>query len=231
MNDITKKNIGKKLNDVLAQKEIMQKELAEHLGVTANTISYYLSGERCPDIDKLIEISKFLNVSTDYLLGLSDVKSTNAELKGVCEYTGLSESAVNMLNSIVRHYGHDSDIISAFIAPDFNVKGHRNLTTAAAQLKKYESEYLKIIEEMSNNYKELENMPNNCIFEYSKDINNRLELAKIKYFEAIDTFRRIIDGYVDSKIETPENISIVNEFFELMSEREFEYYNEVADNG
>lgn len=98
MTELTKQRIGLRLNEILAQKEIKQKELAEHIGVTPNTVSYYLSGERCPDIEKLIEIAKYLNVTTDYLLGVSDVKSIDTELKAVCEYTGLSEEAVRMLS-------------------------------------------------------------------------------------------------------------------------------------
>lgn len=102
MTEITKKNIGKRLNEVLAQKGIMQKELAEHIEVTANTVSYYLSGERCPDIEKLVEIAKYLNVTTDYLLGISDIKSPDTELRAVCDYTGLSENSIEIL----REWNH-----------------------------------------------------------------------------------------------------------------------------
>lgn len=98
MNDLTKKHIGKRINELLAENEIMQKELAEHIGVTANTVSYYLSGERCPDIEKLIEIAKYFGVTSDYLLGISDVKTINTDLRGVCEYTRLSETAVEVLH-------------------------------------------------------------------------------------------------------------------------------------
>lgn len=94
MKDLTKKKIGTILNELLAERGILQKELAEHIGVTANTVSYYLSGDRCPDIDKIIEIAKYLNVSTDYLLGITDIKSPDTELTAVCNYTGLSESSI-----------------------------------------------------------------------------------------------------------------------------------------
>ena len=86
-----------KLNDLLAQKGIMQKTLAEHIGVTDNTISYYLSGKRCPDIDKLIEIAKFLNISTDYLLGLQKEPTLDEDIKKICDYTGLSGTAVSRI--------------------------------------------------------------------------------------------------------------------------------------
>ncbi len=98
MNELTKKKIGQKLNEILAKRGVLQKELAEHIGVPANTISYYLSGERSPDLEKLIEISKFLNISTDYLLGLSDEINIDIERNAASKYTDLSEKAVEVLH-------------------------------------------------------------------------------------------------------------------------------------
>ena len=64
-------------------------------------------------VDILKKIAEYFNVSTDYLLGLSNVKSTDTELKGVCEYTGLTEKAVAVLknlNSAAVGSGIDSDV-------------------------------------------------------------------------------------------------------------------------
>lgn len=98
MNELTKKRIGQRLNEILAKRGVLQKELAEHIGVPANTISYYLSGERSPDLEKLIKISKFLNISTDYLLGLSDEINIDIERNAASQYTDLSEKAVEVLH-------------------------------------------------------------------------------------------------------------------------------------
>lgn len=114
MNDLTKKRIGTILNELLAEKGILQKELAEHIGVTPNTVSYYLSGDRCPDIDKIIEIAKYLNVSTDYLLGITDVKSTDTELQSVCNYTGLSENAIQTIKTyynLTKQFAEETIVI------------------------------------------------------------------------------------------------------------------------
>lgn len=50
---------------------------------------------RLPNINHLIVLSKFFNVSIDYLVGLSDTKNVN--LLPVLESLGLSENSINLL--------------------------------------------------------------------------------------------------------------------------------------
>ena len=51
---------------------VSQRELAQKCGVNESLISRFLSGARLPRIDTLVKMAKALNVSTDYLLGISD---------------------------------------------------------------------------------------------------------------------------------------------------------------
>ena len=74
-----------------------QEDVAKILNVQRQIISYYETGERKPNIDDLVKLAKLYNTSTDYLLGLSNVATTDTELKAVCEYTGLSEDALASL--------------------------------------------------------------------------------------------------------------------------------------
>lgn len=94
--------IGSRINSALAFSNKKQKELAAHLGVPDNTISYFCSGKRVPNAEQIIEISKFLNVSADYLLGLTDNKTTDITVKAICEYTGLSDEAVESLAEYIN---------------------------------------------------------------------------------------------------------------------------------
>jgi transcriptional regulator with XRE-family HTH domain len=50
-----------------------------------------------PDIKTLAHIAKFFNVSSDYLLGLTDEPSNDKTVKDICEKTGLSERVVDLL--------------------------------------------------------------------------------------------------------------------------------------
>lgn len=62
-----------KFGDLLAElrkdKAMTQRELANFLHVSVGTISNYEKGVHLPDIDKLIELSDYFDITTDYLLG------------------------------------------------------------------------------------------------------------------------------------------------------------------
>ena len=73
-------------------------ELAEEFGSTRQTVSKWMNGDSVPDIEALVRIADFYNVSTDYLLGRSNTLSTDINVKAAMEYTGLSEQAVEWLH-------------------------------------------------------------------------------------------------------------------------------------
>lgn len=98
MND-NAKIIGNRINTLLAQQEKKQKDLAQFLGVKDNMVSYWAGGSRVPTTEQIIRIAQFFDVSTDYLLGLSDVQNTDKDVKFICEYTGLEENAVDVLHN------------------------------------------------------------------------------------------------------------------------------------
>ncbi|MBD5525689.1 MAG: helix-turn-helix transcriptional regulator [Lachnospiraceae bacterium] len=47
--------------------------IAEKLGVSRQSVSKWESGESIPELERLVEISKIFNVTTDYLLKESEV--------------------------------------------------------------------------------------------------------------------------------------------------------------
>lgn len=90
--------VGERLNTILTQRNITQKELAEAIEVKPNVISYFCSGIRTPNSEQIIKISEYLNISVDYLLCRTDIETTDTTIQNICEYTGLTEKAVRLLN-------------------------------------------------------------------------------------------------------------------------------------
>ena len=71
---------------------------AKALGYSQQTVNYWLNGKRVPDAPNLIEISKKMDVSMDWLLGLSDVPSPDTSIRAAADYTGLSQRSVETLH-------------------------------------------------------------------------------------------------------------------------------------
>lgn len=51
-----------------------QEQMAEYLNCTQASYSYYESGERNLPTDLLIRLAEYYQCSTDYILGITDVK-------------------------------------------------------------------------------------------------------------------------------------------------------------
>lgn len=84
------RNLCKCLDD----EGINANELGRRTGISKSSISAYINGEQKPTIIQLKKIAKKLKVSSDYLLGLSNLKSTNEDFKKVHKLTGLTDEAI-----------------------------------------------------------------------------------------------------------------------------------------
>ena len=74
MYNILWKVIFMRLKDLREDSDLKQKELAQFLHIKQNTYSQYENGQRQVPIDVIIKLAKYYNVSTDYILGISDTK-------------------------------------------------------------------------------------------------------------------------------------------------------------
>jgi transcriptional regulator with XRE-family HTH domain len=66
--------LGEKLKELRDNRGIMQRDVAEVLGIAPNTLSGYERDLRNPDSETLIKLANYYGVSVDYLLGKEDIK-------------------------------------------------------------------------------------------------------------------------------------------------------------
>lgn len=71
-----------------------QRSFAAAIGINYKTIDSHENGRRPMSHETLIKYADFFGVSTDFLLGRTNVKSPNAKIRGICNRLGLSEEAV-----------------------------------------------------------------------------------------------------------------------------------------
>jgi len=60
---------GERIKLLRNEKGILQKDIAEYLGLHVRTYQYYESGELEPNLATLNKLADYFQVSTDYLLG------------------------------------------------------------------------------------------------------------------------------------------------------------------
>lgn len=61
-----------RLRECIKNSPLSQKEIAQEVGVSAQTISKYMKQNIFPALDTLAKLCKVLDVKSDYILGLCD---------------------------------------------------------------------------------------------------------------------------------------------------------------
>ncbi len=91
-NSFTQK-IGKRIAELRVSRRESQRSLADALGVKRETVKFWESGDRQIKSMDIIHIARHFDVSTDYLLGFSDIMMPEPNVRIMCDLTGLSETA------------------------------------------------------------------------------------------------------------------------------------------
>lgn len=179
---------AKRLRELIETSGVSQAELANSVGVTRQAINSYTLGNTVPNSDVLTDIAKYFDVSADYLLGLTDVKSNDTTVKSICEEIGLSDKSVNLLICLNRIKKLEEEA-RTLLAKDTN----RNLVR--------ESDYFDC--ESSNK-----------LFSYLDIINYFMENITY-YWNGMEILRRIATVNIygdedDSSIETEDDRLLLN---------------------
>ena len=86
---------GKRLEELMQEKNITQQDLAKAMGCSRQSINFYVLGKRSPDIVTAGKLADYLGVSCDYLIGLSDYRYQK-ESHFTVEQVGISEEAMKV---------------------------------------------------------------------------------------------------------------------------------------
>jgi DNA-binding XRE family transcriptional regulator len=70
-----------RLKQLRQEEGVTQLHVAKCLGLSKQTINNYESGAREPSIKVIISICKLFDVTSDYLLGISDKRTSNEALQ------------------------------------------------------------------------------------------------------------------------------------------------------
>lgn len=85
---VTTKNFADRLSDLISESGKGVKQLSEDIGISTGAISKYQNDASTPGADAVVKIAKYFNVTSDWLLGLTNVKTPDGDVRRVCDYTG-----------------------------------------------------------------------------------------------------------------------------------------------
>lgn len=103
-------NLGDRIKALREEKGYMQKDVADNLGIAANTLSGYERNVRKPDAPILNKIAAYYGVSVDFLLGnenkVEDLERIMPEgvnaLRRMRNYSDESQKRIlDILNSVI----------------------------------------------------------------------------------------------------------------------------------
>ena len=98
---------GKRLKELRKANGYTIEQFADMVGISKSTLGYYENDKRMPDIEILARIADTLNVNADYFIGRTNTTALKGKMKTVCEFTGLSDCAVEYLSELVQNKDYE----------------------------------------------------------------------------------------------------------------------------
>lgn len=107
-----------KQRDIFAERflslrgEQTQERFAELIGISRPTVGFYEAGDRVPDIKNLRKIAECCNVSADWLLGITDNRSIQKDIRIAQETLGISATSAENISKVAREKRYPSTTLN-----------------------------------------------------------------------------------------------------------------------
>lgn len=168
-------NISERVIELLeSEKGKSQNDLALEIGLAPSVISKIKTGRsQDPSAETVAALAKYFNVSADWILGLTDVKSTDKATRDLCTTLGLSEKAIGVLSG-------------ECVRPDPPTK-HIDHTGRSPE------------ERAQRRLSRIRALIDDLLVEYSTEYYSLLShLANFKYFTCTETDNMLLPNIIDS---------------------------------
>lgn len=85
------------------KRTVSQQELADYLDLKARqSVSAYCDGSGQPSWENIVKIATYFGVSTDWLLGITDIETIKQDIRSAQKTLGLSDRAVENLAKVAK---------------------------------------------------------------------------------------------------------------------------------
>ena len=99
--------IADRIQNLRKTKGISQEELADNIGVSRQAVSKWESEQSTPDVEKIILLSEYFEVTTDYLLkGVEPVgeKEKKSDITFICNTVATALNLLGIVMSVFIWY-------------------------------------------------------------------------------------------------------------------------------
>ncbi|MGO5081003.1 helix-turn-helix domain-containing protein [Oscillospiraceae bacterium LCP25S3_E4] len=225
-----------RLTSLRTEEGLKREELAKELNCSVSAIANYENGNRKPDFDTLILLADFFNTTTDYLLCRTNVKNPNADIRAICEYTGLSELSVNRLHRFQSsEVSEEIDILNRFLDDNYISNYSKialNCYYMSHELSFAEYEFMKqfnennglISKELLNSYMEITKGTSDKIDMYLFKVQ-QLSLAEIRDISVSDIETRV--DFFDNILRIIKMLLIAKEEANEITSEDCENYKKI----
>ena len=174
-----------------------QQELAEKTGCSRQAVAQYMDGSNAPNIDKLILIADFFNVSIDYLVG-KDKEQTEEELvQSIVNYTGLDEKSVEVLHNLKCESTNEIEETVKKISAVFSGRRSQDTKTDLSFINTF----------INSQFNAVFNHPKSYLYEYCRNLKKCIEI-----------YNQVIDFEIQDDFDTDFLFQKINKFDDDMNE-------------
>ena len=109
----------RRLAELRKEKSMSQEKLAKRIGVSRSAVAMWETGASQPDNETLVKLADMMSTTTDYLLGISDVRTRTPDMAEVpVPFTrfakqlydmGLSEADLEAILNIYTTHRKDNE--------------------------------------------------------------------------------------------------------------------------
>lgn len=187
--------LGENLKKLRNEKDMTQEALAAFLGVSFQAISKWERGENFPDIETLINIAHFFNISVDDLLGVNRAENEErleALIKEYDNYLGDTQRKNELIMKMINDYPNDFRVQLRYMTYLFHFKCTENIL-------KINSIYNNIMQ--------------NCT-------NDRIRMSAKRH---LAMFYKTLSHYENSGITYEDVVKIIEEMPAMKDSKEYVY--------
>lgn len=87
--------IGERIEKLLSEKGITQRDLAKRIGIDETTISRIITGERKPRSEVIANIATALHTTSDYLLGIEETQNEEFNINKITRLIARNSSKLS----------------------------------------------------------------------------------------------------------------------------------------